>query len=141
MKILFAADGSDHTKLAARYLVGLVHALAKPPVIHVLHVHPPIPYAGAAAAAGSDAVKRYHKEESEAALAVAEGVLRDARVEFTSSWVAGEVAAEIVGYANREGIELIVMGSRGMGRLATLALGSVADGVLRTTTVPVTVVK
>jgi nucleotide-binding universal stress UspA family protein len=138
MKILFAADGSEHTKLAARYLVSLARALAQPPVIHVLHVHPPLPYAGAVSA---DAVTRYHKEESEAALAVAEAVLRAADLKYTSTWIAGEIPAEIAGHAQREAIDLIVMGSHGRGLLRTLALGSVADGVLRAARVPVTIVR
>lgn len=141
MKILLAADGSEHTRRAARFLETLARSLAAPPEIHVMHVHPPIPYAGAAAAAGPDAVRRYHQEESEAALAPAEEVLRDAGLACTSTWIAGHAVAELAAFAHKHAIDLVVMGSHGHGTLRNLTLGSVADGLLRAARVPVTVVR
>lgn len=141
MKILLAADGSDHTRRAAEHLVKQAGSYAKRPEIHVITVHAPIPYARAAAVAGADAVHKYHQEESEAALQVAEAVLRQAGLEFKSSWIAGQPAEEIAGYAHANGIDLIVVGSHGHGQLRNLALGSVADGVIRAAQCPVTVVK
>ena len=38
MKILLAADGSDFTRRAARYLAEHVAWFAKPPEVHILHV-------------------------------------------------------------------------------------------------------
>ena len=142
MKILLAADGSSHTKLAALHLATLAGALAKPPEVHLLNVHAPLPYAGAAAAtSGAETVRRYHKEECEAALAVAEHVLRKAGVAFTSHWVVGDAAREIESFCTQHDIGLIVMGSHGHGALRTLTIGSFADLVLRNTRVPVTVVR
>src|SRR5438874_3652970 len=40
------------------------------PEIHVLHVHPPLPYPGAANVVGKKVIEDYQREESEAALAV-----------------------------------------------------------------------
>ena len=141
MKILLAADGSSHTKLAALHLASLAGALAKPPEVHLLNVHAPMPYAGAAAASGAEAVHRYHKEECEAALAVAEHVLKKSGVAFTSHWIVGDPAKEIEAFCTKHDIGLIVMGSHGHGALRNLALGSFADLVLRNTRVPVTVVR
>jgi nucleotide-binding universal stress UspA family protein len=141
MKILLAADGSDHTRRAAQHLVKHVEWYGTRPEIHLLTVHAPIPYARAAAVAGSDTVHRYHQEESAEALKVAEDVLRKAGIGYTSSWIAGQPADEIAGYADKNAIDLIVMGSHGHGQLRTLTLGSVADGVLRAAKCPVMVVR
>lgn len=141
MKILLAADGSDFTRRAAQYLVEHVKELAKKPEVHILHVHAPIPYARAAAVAGSDVVHRYHQEESEAALKVAEDVLAAAGIPHHSAWVAGDVAPAVAKHSRDKQIDLIVMGSHGHGQLRNLALGSVADAVLRETKVPVLIVR
>jgi len=141
MKILLAADGSVHTERAAKHLAWFAGELAKPPDIHLLNVHAPLPYAKAAATAGADAVNRYHKEECETALAVGGAVLRGAGIAFEQHWVVGDIAKEIDNFAIKNGIDLIVMGSHGHGQLRTLALGSIADAVLRGTQCPVTVVR
>lgn len=49
-------------------------------------------------------------------------------------------AADILGYAEKEGADLIVMGSRGLGAIRGV-LGSVSYAVLRESPIPVLVVK
>jgi nucleotide-binding universal stress UspA family protein len=141
MKILLAADGSEHSRRAAAFLVANVKAFANAPEIHLLNVHAPIPYARAAAVAGADSVNRYHEEECKKALAVAEGVLAQGGLKYQSSRTAGEAPAEIAAYAAKHGIDLIVMGSHGRSALGNLALGSVATGVLAATKLPVTIIR
>jgi nucleotide-binding universal stress UspA family protein len=140
MNILLAADGSAHTRAAARHLVKHLARFAVAPSIHVLHVHPALPYPRAAAAAGKIAIDKYYREEGEAALSVAERELRKGGLAYQASWRVGEVADEISGYARKHGIDLIVMGSRGHGALRNLALGSVVTKVLATVKIPVLVV-
>lgn len=53
----------------------------------------------------------------------------------------GDPAEEIVAAATRMGADMIVMGSRGMGRLGSAILGSVASGVLRLAPCPVLVIR
>jgi nucleotide-binding universal stress UspA family protein len=141
MKMLLAADGSEYTKRAARHVVEHLGWLARPAQIHVLHVRPPLPYPGAAAVVGKKAIEKYEREESEAALAVAEKVLGKAGVAYESAWRVGDVAAVIAGYAKANGIDLIVMGSHGHGALAGLALGSVTTKVLASSKTPVLIVR
>lgn len=140
MKILLAADGSEFTKRAAHHLARHIGWFSRPE-IHIFNVHAPLPYARAASVAGSGAVNEYHKEECEKALAVAETVLRDAKVPSTSAWVVGEVAPEIAKYVLANGIDLVVMGSHGHGQLRNLALGSVGDALLRDSKVPVMIIR
>jgi nucleotide-binding universal stress UspA family protein len=141
MKILLAADGSEFTRRAAEYLVTLAGKLSQRPEIHLLNVHAPIPYPRAAAVAGRAVVKMYQEEECAAALAVAEDLLGKSGIAHESAWVAGKAGEEIAKYAAQIGAGMIVMGSHGHGTLRTIALGSVADDVLRAAKCPVLIVK
>jgi nucleotide-binding universal stress UspA family protein len=51
----------------------------------------------------------------------------------------GDPAEEIIAAATRLDADMIVMGSRGMGRLGSAILGSVASAVLRSAPCPVLV--
>jgi nucleotide-binding universal stress UspA family protein len=63
---------------------------------------------------------------------------RGLRVEVNHHW--GPVVAAIVEGAQRRGASLIVLGSHGHGALYNLLVGSVAEGVLRASQIPVLVV-
>jgi nucleotide-binding universal stress UspA family protein len=141
MNILLAADGSVYTKRAARYVIQHASELARKPKIFLLHVHPPIPFPGAAATAGRKAVESYQREESEKALKVAEKELRKAGFDFKADWVVGDVAAEIKAHARKVGADVLVMGSHGHGAFASMALGSVASKVIASVKMPVLIVQ
>jgi len=93
MKILLAADNSEFTARAARHLVQHLSWFAQPPEVLVLHVHPPIPYPGAAAAAGKAAVETYLREDSEKALAVATRELDKAKVAYSDTFAGARITA------------------------------------------------
>jgi nucleotide-binding universal stress UspA family protein len=141
MKILLAADGSDYTKSAARSLAKFVQLFKAVPQVHLLHVRPPIPYPGAAARLGKEAIEEYEREESEAALAVAEKELEKAGVAFDSWWRTGEVAHEVDAFVKENAIDMVVMGSHGHGAFTNLALGSVATKLIATLDTPVLVIR
>jgi nucleotide-binding universal stress UspA family protein len=86
-------------------------------------------------------VLKYQREESEAALAVAENELGKAGISYVSSWRVGEVAPSLSDYVKTHGIDLVVMGSHGQGALANLALGSVATKCIATLEVPIMIVR
>jgi nucleotide-binding universal stress UspA family protein len=140
MKILIAVDGSPYTRAATRYIVRHKDSFSAPLEIHLLHVQPPIPYPRAAAVAGKAAVDKYQREESQAALAVAEKELTAAGIPFKSAWRVGEIAKVVESHARENGIDLVVMGSHGHGALAGLAMGSAATKLIASLTVPVLVV-
>ena len=141
MKILLPADGSQYTQRAAEYLATHPEAYGRTTELHLLHVRPPIPYPGAAAMAGRDAIEKFEREESLEALATAEKPLRGANLPFLSTWEIGDPAESIAAYAKKHAIDLVVMGSHGRGALAGWALGSVVRKVIATTKVPVLVVR
>ena len=141
MKILLAADGSPFTQVAARALVSHMKWFKKAPEVHVVHVRPPLPYAGAAGAIGKSAIAKYEREESLAALKVADKELDAAGVAHTDVWKVGEVAEQLADYVKAHDIDLVVMGSHGHGALANLALGSVATKCIAILDVPVMIVR
>lgn len=66
---------------------------------------------------------------------------REAGVDFTTEVRIGEVAREIAKAADEKGCDAIVMGTRGMGAIGNLVMGSVATKVIHLTKLPVTLVK
>ena len=141
MRILLAADGSKYTRRAAKHIVKNLARFAKSPKVEVLHVRPPLPYPGAAAYAGKRAVAKYEREESEAALAVAERVLDEASIPYRSSWVIGDIARQVGAYVKKNRIDLLVMGSHGHGAFKSLALGDTAPKLIASTKVPILIVR
>ena len=141
MRILLAADGSPFTRVAARHLASHLHWFAHAPEIHVVHVHAALPYPGAAAAIGQGTVDKFHREESEAALAVAEKELLAAGIPHRSAWKVGDATERLVAYVSEHSIDLVVMGTRGHGALAGLALGSVVTKCIAALRIPVMIVR
>lgn len=66
---------------------------------------------------------------------------READVNACAALLRGEPADEIVGYADAMDADMIVVGSRGHGALASALLGSVSRAILREAQRPVLVVR
>ncbi len=75
------------------------------------------------------------------ALESAQALFRDAGVPFESEIGGGDPASVLIDIAQRQGCDAIIMGARGMGALRSALLGSVSQGVLHASKVPVTIVK
>lgn len=139
MKIVLAVDGSAPSERAARHVAKLAKQLAKPPTVLLIHVDPPLLRA-AARKLGAEAVAEYHSSNSEHALAGARQLLTRAKVRFDVLATTGDAAAEIAKAATGLHADMIVMGSRGLTRLKSLMLGSVAMRVLARSSLPTTLV-
>lgn len=140
-KILLPTDGSDNALRAVHYAVSLVrdHASA---AVHLLNVLPdPIVYGEMAIYIDREKLEQARRAQSEAILRPAEEVLRTAGVAYQREARTGDIAATIVRRAEELGCRVIVMGTRGMGALANLMLGSVATKVVHLTKLPVTLIK
>lgn len=138
MNILLAADSSEYTKRAARYLVENIGALARKPVIHVFHVQPEFPYPGTM---GKKAIAKYQQERSEQELAPALKILEKGGLECKSSWAVGDCAECIGDYVKKNDIHLIAMGSHGHGAIAGMVLGSFANKIMASLKTPVLIVR
>jgi nucleotide-binding universal stress UspA family protein len=140
MKILLAADGSKFTKKALAFL-STHEGLAGPDdEIQVLHVQAPVP-PRVKSMLGASAVARYHKEEAEKILKPIETFLKRHPARFSTRWVVGSAADEILSAAKAAKCHMLVMGTHGHGLLGRALMGSVAQKVVPGCDIPVLLVK
>jgi nucleotide-binding universal stress UspA family protein len=129
--ILLPWDGSDHSRRALDFLLKLLKEQA-PAEVHLLNVQHRAPTLERMTGGRPSEVQALEGPAQEAG--------RKA-LDHVAKVVAGDAAQEIVEYAKTHHCEGIVMGTRGLGSIGTLVLGSVAHKVLHLTHVPVTLVK
>lgn len=140
MKILFAADGSSYTKKALAFLVANPELLGSDGELAVLHVEYAMP-PRVTAMLGGAAVHDYHREEATKVLAPIEEFLRRHELAFTTKWVVGQPAPEIIAAAEQQKAHMILMGTHGHGLLGRAVMGSIAQKVLVESPIPVLLVK
>ncbi len=142
MKILLAVDGSKPSTSAVRYVVEHANLLADKPKIELLTVHLPVPkLPRMGVAIGKAQLAKYYQDEGEACLAGAKRRLDEAGLEYRAAVRVGAVAETIVKHANETKSNLIVIGTRGMGELGKMLLGSTAGKVAHLSDIPVLLVK
>jgi nucleotide-binding universal stress UspA family protein len=138
--ILVAVDGSDPAYKAADIAADLAHRYsATLVVVHVL-ARVPVPTEGGDLSqvaiakqqrkAGDDVVAEASKRAHTRGVQAVETVVEE-----------GDPAKTIVDLGSRRNVDLIVMGTRGLGRLQGIILGSVAHKVTHLATCPVLTVR
>lgn len=139
-KVLIPVDGSAGSERAVRHVVELSRLVGAVQV-NLINVQTTV-----------DAweVKRFLREEeieamqralSDEATEPARAILDAAGIPYKTHHAVGEVAQTIAKFVENCGCNQIVMGSRGMGSLQGLLLGSTSTKVLHLVHVPVTLVK
>jgi nucleotide-binding universal stress UspA family protein len=141
MNILLPVDGSDNALRATAFVIGLAKASAAPVEIHLLTVQPPIISGDVKMFISQEAINGYYHDEGIKALASARTALDEAGLAYVFHIGVGQIAETIAAYAKEKGCDQVVMGTRGMGGFAGLALGSVASKVVHLVPCPVTLVK
>ena len=137
-KILIATDGSASSAEAVDFGVELA-AEHEAKVIFV-HVAPLLDTISAGYGMGG-AVPHELDAFDRSPLDDAEQIAARQGVDASSKLLVGNAVDEIVAYADSQGADLIVVGSRGHGTLANLLLGSVSRGVLSESKRPVAVIR
>lgn len=141
MKILVPFDGSDNALRALRQVIDRRDWYREPPELHVVNVQLPIASGAVKMFISADQLREYYEDEGEKALKRAREALQDSGVPFHARVAVGDIAATLAGYATDQGCDLIAMGTRGMGALGNVLLGSVASKVIHLATQPVLLVK
>lgn len=67
--------------------------------------------------------------------------LNEANVTYKTTILRGEPGPEIVKYANEQGVDIVVIGSRGLNALQEMVLGSVSHKVMKRVNCPALIVK
>jgi nucleotide-binding universal stress UspA family protein len=140
VKVLLATDGSKCARKAVDYVIRHSAMLGKQPDLTLVHVQPRLPNR-AAAALSRTAVDRYYHDQSEKALVGARRALRAKGIPFRETVMLGEAGETIAGVASKGRFDLLVMGSRGLGGLGGIVLGSVAHKVLANCKVPALIIR
>jgi len=146
-RILVAVDGSENALKATRFAAGMARRYGSELIL--LHVIPSPGYLVAAtpglgaAPPDLESYYRYTRAQAEKLMAdaaqAAERLGVKPRTEVLEN--ASSIVEAITNYAANEGIDLIVVGTRGLGRFKRLLLGSVASGVVSHAHCSVLVVK
>lgn len=139
-RILVPVDGSASALRALRHAAAL--AARGRAELHLLHVLPPMPLYGVVPATMH--ASQYHaacEALAQKALAPALRLVRRMRAAHRVHVVYGDPAASIAERARRLKCGSIVMGTRGLGAVGSLVLGSVATKVIHLAGAPVTLVK
>ena len=137
-QILLAVDGSEHALRAAQVAGDLVRSI-KAKELRIVIAYEPVPaYLGEPNLSNTISAR---VTESQATLQEAENAVGEIPAEIHSELIEGQIADAIIDVAKTRNCDLIVMGSRGLGRLAGALLGSNSQKVLSEAPCPVLIVR
>ena len=147
-KILVPMDGSENSFRAASFAIDLASKYeAELQVIHILELNPNIAamgFYGVSMAKEIPIMQEEAKRQAETWFEHVKKQADDAHVRMEAKIIVEfplTLVGEIVNYAENNGINMIVMGSRGRTGFKKLLLGSVASGVITYAPCPVLIVK
>jgi nucleotide-binding universal stress UspA family protein len=134
-KILLATDGSEDAALAARAAIELSNGTDSE--LHVVHTWQSVP-----SARFESFIRAQLKQEAEELLAEQQSLIEAGGGKIAGTHLReGRTIDEILDLAGELEAGLIVMGSRGMGPLKRLVMGSVSEGVVHHARCPVLVLR
>lgn len=146
MKILVPYDGSPPSQRAVEYSLRIATAVGKATVeVHLLNVQE----------ADASLIDHFRRDAADVAaelvatrrdagaklLEAATKIVEGGGVRAECTVLLGDPAPVIGSYVNNHHCDMVVMGTRGLGPVGGLMLGSVASKVINLVKVPVTLVK
>jgi nucleotide-binding universal stress UspA family protein len=141
-KILVATDGSEDALLAAQAAIDL--SVRTGAELHVVHAWQDLRPGALPAMAMDEYSQAYEQWKREAGELLDEEAerLRSAGATVAGAYLReGRPAEEITKLAEKLSIGLVIIGSRGLGAMKRLAMGSVSEGVVHLATCPILVVR
>lgn len=139
-KVLIPVDGSASAEKAIDTALKQL-AEGRKLDVHLLNVQPQLVSGHGRMFLRKDVIDDYYKDEADRALRSAQEKLDAAGVKYTVAREVGNVPEVIARYAKANDCGLIIMGTRGLGSVSGMLLGSVTTKVLHLVNVPVTLVK
>jgi nucleotide-binding universal stress UspA family protein len=140
MQILIAVDGSKHSKKAFDYVkqhAKMFGAHAELTIVNVQSALPP----HVTGQFSKSNIESYYVEGYEKDMKPARQALKAAKLAYTEALKVGNAGDEIAKLAMRGKFDMVVMGSHGHGLVKNLVLGSVANRVLASCSVPVLMIR
>jgi nucleotide-binding universal stress UspA family protein len=139
-RILLPVDGSEPAARAVEYVCALRDARI-PVEVQLLNVQIPIVSGNVRRFVSQEAIDAYCRAEGEGALSAAKETLQTAGMAFNAHVLVGHAGQTIASQASQWRCTRIVMGTRGLGALANVVVGSTALQVMHLSEIPVTLVK
>ena len=138
-KVLLAFDGSEDSKKALRWLLDFAKQTpVEIVVVSAIELIFPGDYDFAVGVlAAAETLRKNTKDD----LLNAAKVFSDNNLLVSTVILEGNPASEIIQYASKEQVDLIICGTRGMGGFESMLLGSVAHKLVTYSLVPVLVIK
>lgn len=140
MKILLPVDGSGHSDRATRHVIAMLEGCGGH-ALHLINVQAPIDAPEVRSHMRADEIEAMQETRGGDALVSARALLDQAGIAYTPAVLLGPIAESIARYATEQGCDKIVMGTRGLGAIGSVLMGSVTTELLRITELPVTLVK
>jgi nucleotide-binding universal stress UspA family protein len=141
-KILAPLDGSEFSECSLEHVTAIAKGCDVPGVV-LLQVLEPLrseaKYYGVSAGTFREARKKVRAQTGDYLAKVADN-LREKGITAKTAVVEGEPSDEILNYADKNKVDLIIMSTHGNSGLTRWAFGSVADRVIRHSVVPVMVI-
>lgn len=135
--LLVPVDGSDCALRALTYACRRFKSGGFDAVV-ALNVQMPMPPSGFVT---RNMIEEHHEQLSEEVLDRARAVAARAKVQLTCAMAVESPATAIVSFVRKSRGDEIVMGTRGLGRIGNLLMGSTATKVVQLADVPVTLIK
>jgi nucleotide-binding universal stress UspA family protein len=140
LKFLVPVDGSEASLRATDHLIKKLQWYREPVEVYLLNVQHPL-HGEVSMFVDKEQVQGFLHDEGLKALAAAREKLDAAGVRHAHHVAIGDPAQVIARYAREKAVDQIFMGTRGLGAVAGLLLGSVASKVIHLSEVPVLLVK
>lgn len=137
--VLLPVDGSDSAFQAAMYVIDFVKKHGSL-TIHLLNVQPK-PLAWQIHGMDTETIDSHLSVQAHVALTAVQHLLHEEGVVYQTHIKLGDVGETVVALAEELGCDHIVMGTRGLGAVLGMVLGSVTRKVLHLANIPVVCVK
>lgn len=139
-RILVPVDGSRPARNALKYAVHMLKDWMAGE-IHIINVQPVVLPMGDLTLLDADIIEEAQRKNASKILKSASQILVKAGIKHEQHIEIGVIASSIIHYGKTHGCDCIVMGTRGMGAVGNLVLGSISNKVIHLADVPVTLVK
>jgi nucleotide-binding universal stress UspA family protein len=141
LKILALVDGSESSSRAVRHVIATSALCKEAPEIHLLNVQMPVTPGNIGRHVSHGDLDDYYHDEGMRALAPARKLLDDAGIRHAFHIGVGEIGETVARYVKELSAQQIAMGTRGLGPVAGVLLGSVTAKVVQAVNVPIVLVK
>jgi nucleotide-binding universal stress UspA family protein len=139
--ILLPVDGSESSNRAVDYLLDSASLYRDAVEVHLLNVQLPIASGSVKLFVSHDAIESYYHDEGSKVLEPVRQRMEAAGVQYVHHIGLGEPAEVITRYARDKRCDQIWMGTRGLGQLSSVLMGSVAAKVIHLADRPVLLLK